>query len=144
MSFLFYVFKYSVHSNRGWCLAGWGMLVATDLRAPRRPYEPLAGVSGKGTWEQMPLGWLFQHIQNSSSEADSFTPSAVGYLTHHHPLKESRAFLSQKQGGDTSSWEQFKWLLADPVILTGSGRNKHANASETHFLLRSQKTRERG
>ena len=124
--------------------AGWAMLVTTDFRALRRPYEPLAGVSGEETWEQMPLGWLFQHVQNSSSEANIFTPSAIGYLTHHHPLKESSALLSQKQGGDTFSQEQFKWLLAAPVTLTVSGRNKHANASETDFPLLSWKTRERG
>lgn len=63
------------------------MSVATDFRVLRKLCWPLARADMKEALEQMPLGCLVQHVQNSSSEVDVIKPSAIGHLTHNPSTK---------------------------------------------------------
>lgn len=79
----------------------------------------------------------FQHVQNSSSEADVIKPSAVGRLTHN-PSTKGKYCLSKPKTGR-------KYVFIRPFQInagcschsedkTGSKMNKQANASEINFL----------
>lgn len=84
-------------SIKGDFLVRWGMSVATDFTE---------------SWGNSAFGWsrcegimktnafrmTFQHVQNSSSDADVIKPSAVGHLTHN-PSAIGKYCLSKPKTG---------------------------------------------
>lgn len=84
----------------------------------------------------MPLGFFPQHVQNSSSEADTIKPSAISHITHNPSSKRKQCHSKPKSGR--------KYVFLRPVqrnagcsyhveYKTGSKMPKHANASKRKF-----------